>query len=101
MPPSRAAQSRGRNSTMSRIAFRFAGVAVVATLAGATGASAQLLAHKDISLAMATTIALTAVESCKTSGYDVSVHVLGRNGETIVALRNEKAGVNTFENSMK
>jgi uncharacterized protein GlcG (DUF336 family) len=26
---------------------------------------------------------------------------MGRNGEVLVALRNEKAGINTFENSMK
>jgi uncharacterized protein GlcG (DUF336 family) len=86
---------------MLRIALRVAGASMLAILTGATSVSAQLLTHKDISLAMATTITLTAVESCKASGYNVSVHVLGRNGETIVALRNEKAGPNTFENSMK
>jgi uncharacterized protein GlcG (DUF336 family) len=85
---------------MSKTA-RIAGITLAAALAGATATSAQVLVHKDISLAMATTIALTAVESCKAAGYNVSVHVMGRNGEVIVALRNDKAGPNTFENSMK
>jgi len=86
---------------MSRIALRVAGLSMMAAFMGASSASAQLLVHKDVSLAMATTIALTAIDTCKASGYNVSVHVLGRNGETIVALRNEKAGTNTFELSMK
>ena len=82
---------------------RTAGVVLAAMLASglATSANAQVLVHKDISLAMATTIALTAVENCKGAGYDVSVHVLGRNGETIVGIRNPLAGVNTYENSFK
>ena len=86
---------------MSKIALRVAGISLAAALAGATSANAQVLTHKDLSLAMATTIALTAVENCKAAGYNVSVHVVGRNGETIVALRHHAAGPNTFENSMK
>src|SRR5712691_4732628 len=88
---------------MSQTMCRAAGLALAAFLAAglATAANAQIVVHKDISLAMATTIALTAVENCKAAGYNVSVHVLGRNGEVLVALRNEKAGPNTFENSMK
>ena len=86
---------------MSKIALRVAGVSLAAALAGTTSANAQVLVHKDLSLAMATTIALTAVENCKAAGYNVSVHVMGRNGEVLLALRNEKAGPNTFENSMK
>jgi uncharacterized protein GlcG (DUF336 family) len=86
---------------MSKTALRIAGISLAAALAGATSAQAQVLVHKDLSLAMATTIALTAVENCKAAGYNVSVHVMGRNGEVLVALRNDKAGPNTFENSMK
>ena len=85
---------------MSKIALRIAAVSLAA--AGFAGsAQAQVLVHKDLTLAMATTIALTAIENCKTAGYNVSVHVVGRNGETIVALRHHAAGPNTFENSMK
>jgi uncharacterized protein GlcG (DUF336 family) len=85
---------------MSKTAYRIAGVSLaIAGFAGA--ANAQVLAHKDISLAMATTIAQVTIDTCKTQGYNVSVHVLGREGQTILALRNPEAGLITFENSMK
>ena len=87
---------------MSNIVYRAAGVALVSALAfGLAPANAQTLAHKDLSLGMATTIALTAIETCKANGYAVSAHVLGREGQVIVALRNEGAGLGTWENSMK
>jgi uncharacterized protein GlcG (DUF336 family) len=88
---------------MFRTANRLAGLSLVSALAcaAATSANAQLLTHKDISLAMATTMAMTAIESCKGQGYNVSVHVLGRDGEVIIGLRNELAGPATMENSMK
>jgi uncharacterized protein GlcG (DUF336 family) len=88
---------------MSNIVNHAAGIALVSALAFgvAPQANAQLLAHKDLSLAMATQIAVAAVEACKANGYNVSVHVLGREGQTIVAMRNENAGLATFENSMK
>jgi uncharacterized protein GlcG (DUF336 family) len=85
---------------MLKLGYGAAGLAALAcALAGA--ANAQLLTHKDISLAMATTMARTAIETCKGNGYNVSVNVLGRDGEVILALRNELAGPATFENSMK
>jgi uncharacterized protein GlcG (DUF336 family) len=88
---------------MTQTTCRAAGVALAAVLAAglATSANAQVLVHKDISIAMATAIALAAVENCKSAGYNVSVHVLGRNGETLVGLRNPLAGPNTYENSFK
>jgi len=87
---------------MSKTAYRFAGIALAAAFAGVAGsAQAQLLAHKDISLAMATAIAETAIATCKTQGYNVSVHVLGREGQVVLGVRNENAGLATFENSMK
>jgi len=67
----------------------------------ASSANAQLLTHKDISLAMATTMATTAIETCKGQGYNVSVNVLGRDGQVILGLRNQLAGPATMENSMK
>src|SRR5580704_18845898 len=88
---------------MSNIAYRAAGISLVSAFAFglAPAANAQLLEHKDLSLAMATTIALTAIDACKANGYAVSAHVLGREGQVIVAMRNENAGLATFENSMK
>jgi uncharacterized protein GlcG (DUF336 family) len=85
---------------MSKTVYLIAGASLaIAGFAGA--ANAQVLAHKDISLAMATTIAQVTMETCKAQGYNVSVHVLGREGQTILAVRNPDAGLITFENSMK
>jgi uncharacterized protein GlcG (DUF336 family) len=88
---------------MSNIVYRAAGISLVSALAFglAPAANAQLITHKDLSLGMATTIALTAIETCKANGYSVSAHVLGREGQVIVAMRNESAGLATWENSMK
>jgi uncharacterized protein GlcG (DUF336 family) len=88
---------------MIKVAYRLAGLSLASALAcgAAATANAQLLTHKDISLAMATTMATTAIETCKGQGYNVSVNVLGRDGEVILALRNELAGAATMENSMK
>jgi uncharacterized protein GlcG (DUF336 family) len=88
---------------MFKTAYRLAGLSLASALAcgAATTANAQLLVHKDLSLAMATTMAMTAIETCKGQGYNVSVHVLGRDGEVILGLRNELAGPATMENSMK
>src|SRR6266480_8081407 len=67
----------------------------------AVPASAELLAHKDLSAAMAITIAQTAIEVCKTNGYSVSATVVGRNGEIIVQVRGDNTGPHTIENSFR
>src|SRR5436190_23992719 len=74
---------------------------VIATAALADPASAQLLSHKDVSLATALTIATTAGETCKGQGYRVSVAVVGRNGELIAHLRGDDTGPHTMENSFR
>ena len=88
---------------MSASAVRLAVSAVTLGLAAslATPAGADLLAHKDLSLDTALTIASTAAATCKQQGYRVSVHVVGRNGEVIVALRGDNASPHTMENSMR
>ena len=84
-------------------ASRFAAAAFAAGLTASfvTPASAELLAHKDLSLDMAVAIATTAAATCKAQGYRVSVHVVGRNGELLVALRGDNASPHTMENSMR
>jgi uncharacterized protein GlcG (DUF336 family) len=64
-------------------------------------ASAQLLAHKDLTAAMAITIAQTAIEACKANGYSVSATVVGRNGEILVQVRGDNTGPHTIENSFR
>jgi uncharacterized protein GlcG (DUF336 family) len=62
-------------------------------------AGAQLLTEKSLSAAMAIAIAQTALETCTKEGYHVSVHVVGRNGEVLVAMRGDGAPPHTMENS--
>jgi uncharacterized protein GlcG (DUF336 family) len=81
------------------IAARFA--ALCAALCIAAPAGAQLVNHKDLSLATALTIATAAADTCKGQGYRVSVAVVGRNGETIVQLRGDDASPHTIENSQR
>jgi len=83
---------------MKSISFLAATALAVAL---ANPASAQLVNHKDLSLATALTIATTAIETCKGNGYRVSATVVGRNGEVIVQLRGDDTGPHTIENSQK
>jgi uncharacterized protein GlcG (DUF336 family) len=78
-----------------------AGASLALACAVGTPANAQLLTHKDISLPMAITMARTAIETCKGQGYNVSVNVIGRDGQVILGLRNDLAGAATMENSFK
>jgi uncharacterized protein GlcG (DUF336 family) len=72
---------------------------LAATLAAP--AQAQLLTHKDLSYAMALTIATGALEDCKAKGYPVSVVVVDRDGVNVVALRGDGAGPHTMENARR
>jgi uncharacterized protein GlcG (DUF336 family) len=64
-------------------------------------AQAQLIERKDLSLDIAKTIAEAALESCKAKGYAVSVVVVDRGGDTMVALRGDKSGPHTMENARR
>ena len=78
-------------------------LAIAATAAGliAAPAAAQLLERKDLSYAVAKTIAENALADCKTRGYATSVVVVGRDGETLVALRGDNAPPHTMENARR
>ena len=84
---------------MSVNLYRVAGVAIACTLAAPAGA--QLITQKNLSAAMAMTIAQTAIETCKANGYAVSATVVGRNGEILVQVRGDGTGPHTMENSMR
>jgi uncharacterized protein GlcG (DUF336 family) len=76
-------------------------LALAASCLLAAPASAQLLAHKDITAEMAVTIAQTAIATCKANGYAVSSTVVGRNGEIIAQIRGDNTGPHTIENSFR
>src|SRR5499427_5836124 len=78
------------------------GIAALATACSLTsGANAQLITTKQLSLPVAVAIAQTAIQTCKQQGYNVSVHVIGNMGEILVAMRGDNTGPHTMENSMR
>jgi uncharacterized protein GlcG (DUF336 family) len=80
--------------------FRLALVPVVLSCALGS-ASAQLLQRKDLSYAIAKTIAETAIADCKARGYNTSVVVVDRAGETMIAMRYDDASPHTLENARR
>jgi uncharacterized protein GlcG (DUF336 family) len=84
---------------MSAIFNRLAFIGFACALASPT--SAQLLDQKAISVSMALAIAQTALETCTQQGYRVSVHVVGRGGQALVAIRGDGASPHTMENSLR
>jgi uncharacterized protein GlcG (DUF336 family) len=81
------------------VSYRLAAIGLACALV--TPASAQLLTRKDLSAALAVTIAQTAIAACAANGYRVSATVVGRNGEVLVQIRGDGTGPHTMENSFK
>ena len=84
---------------MSAIFNRLAFIGLACALA--SPASAQLLDQKALSASMALTIAQTALETCTQQGHRVSVHVVGRGGQVLVAIRGDGASPHTMGNSLR
>jgi uncharacterized protein GlcG (DUF336 family) len=78
-----------------------AGISLVFCCGAVTSANAQLAVHKDLTLPIAVAMAQTAAEMCTGQGYNVSVHVVGRNAEVLVAMRGDNANPHTMENSLR
>jgi uncharacterized protein GlcG (DUF336 family) len=72
------------------------GLAVAAALSSPARAQ-ELISQKNLSLAMAQTIANEAMEKCREMGFRVSVAVIDRDGLVIVMLRGDGAGLHTPE----
>ena len=61
-------------------------------------ASAQtVVMQKTLSLGLAKTMADAALAECKAKGFNTSVVVVDRAGQTIVALRDENSSAQTME----
>jgi uncharacterized protein GlcG (DUF336 family) len=80
---------------MSPISKGLASLAVAAALSSPAGA--QVLTQKNVSVAMAQTIANAARAQCQSMGFKVAVAVVDRGGQTIVMLRDDGAGLHTPE----
>lgn len=83
---------------MSPIFKGLAGLAVTAVLSWPAGAQG-VVTEKNISLAIAQTIANAALEQCQSMGYKVAVTVVDRAGLALVMLRGDGAGLHTPEGS--
>jgi uncharacterized protein GlcG (DUF336 family) len=81
-----------------RHGFPVAALALV--LATPVGAQ-QPSSDRSLTYGVAKVIAETAYETCVAQGLHVSVHVVGREGETRFAIRGDGAGTDTFENSRR
>jgi len=78
------------------VAKAITGVVIAAALS--VPAIAQgLVTQRNISLAMAQTIAQAALAQCESMGFKVSVAVVDRSGLAIVMLRGDGAGLHTPE----
>jgi uncharacterized protein GlcG (DUF336 family) len=76
-------------------------VAACIVCAAAPLARAELRVDRNLSGAQALTIASVAYETCTAQGYHVSVHVVGREGQVLAAVRGDGASPHTFENSFR
>ena len=81
---------------MSPLSKGLAGFAVAAALSSPVHAQG-VLSEKNLSLAMAQTVANAALAQCQSMGYKVSVVVIDREGLQLVMLRGDGAGLHTPE----
>jgi uncharacterized protein GlcG (DUF336 family) len=81
---------------MLPVSRTFAGFALATAVSTAVAAQG-LVTQKNISLAMAQTIAQAALAQCESMGFKVSVTVVDRAGLPIVMLRGDGAGLHTPE----
>jgi uncharacterized protein GlcG (DUF336 family) len=81
---------------MLPVSRTFAGLALATAVSTAVAAQG-LVTQKNISLAMAQTIAQAALAQCESMGFKVSVTVVDRAGLPIVMLRGDGAGLHTAE----
>ena len=72
-------------------------LALAACSLNALGASPDLLPVKQITLDLASTIAMKSIEACRAEGYNVSAVVLDRAGIVQAALRDTLASRYTLE----
>jgi uncharacterized protein GlcG (DUF336 family) len=82
---------------MSPILKTAAAVAAVVLLSSSV--NGQVVTEKNVSLAMAQTIANAALAQCQSMGFKVAVTVVDRGGQAIVMLRGDGAGLHTPEGS--
>lgn len=76
---------------MMVILRRAAAVAITLLLSGSAASPQGLVTQRNLSLAMAKTIAEGALGECKAKGFHTAVAVVDRAGQVMVILRDEQA----------
>ena len=72
-------------------------VAVVWVLSGDSSLAQGVVMQRNLSLAMAKTIAEATIAECAAKGFNTSAAVVDRSGQLMVALRSEQASIQTVE----
>jgi len=84
---------------MSKSLFRVTLAATACVFAAS--AQAQPKTEKALTYKMITAVATGAVDACQAMGYQVSVTVVGRNGEIVAQIKGDGAAPHTMENSRR
>ena len=83
---------------MSHTLKVLAGIGIGIVLAPSGRATAQgLVTERNLSLALARTIAEATIAECKSKGFNTAAAVVDRAGQVLVLLRDEKATAQTAE----
>jgi uncharacterized protein GlcG (DUF336 family) len=72
-------------------------IAVVWVLSGGSSLAQGVVMQRNLSLAMAKTIAEATIAECAAKGFNTSAAVVDRSGQLMVALRSEQASIQTVE----
>ncbi len=72
-------------------------VAGIAVMLGGPVAAQGVVMQRNLSLAMAKTIAEATLAECKSKGYNTSAAVVDRAGQVLVIMRDEQATAQTAE----
>ena len=81
------------------MSYKLTALAVAGLVAiGSSGAIAQgVVMQRNLSLAMAKTIAEASLAECKSKGYNTSAAVVDRAGQVLVIMRDEQATAQTAD----
>jgi uncharacterized protein GlcG (DUF336 family) len=82
---------------MAHVSRTVAGIGVAAIMTGQGMIGQGLVTQKNLSLAMAKTIAEAALGHCQSQGFHTAVAVVDRAGQVMVILRDEQASAQTAE----
>src|SRR5688572_33452640 len=72
-------------------------IAVLCVLSAGAASAQGVVMQRNLSLAMAKTIAEATIAECAAKGFNTSAAVVDRSGQLMVSLRSEQASIQTME----